>query len=89
MKIIELLPGMKVGGNTYIAQQKHPLHGSLQLAVWILRDGRIKLDAVSPGAEVGTPDSFNPQTLTGNLRLAMKRMVDREEFVRRELVSRD
>ena len=70
MRVIDLIPGMKIEGNTFMAQVRHPLYLGFQLVVWRLTDGELSLDALSPIQEVGEPQPFNKTELADNLRKA-------------------
>lgn len=76
MRVIELIPGMRVidpgkgVSHTYVAQCPHPLYTRLQLVIWRMYDGEWSHDALSPGQDVGLVEPFAGDDLERNLREA-------------------
>lgn len=77
MKVIELIPGMKILdptqydiAHTFVAQCPHPLYTKLQLVIWRMQNGTWSHDALSPIQDVGECMPFTPTELKENLRAA-------------------
>lgn len=72
-----LAPGDVVDGPggafsaTFIAATEHPLYGGLRLVTWVMPDGSVSLDALSPFQHVGDARRTDASQREAALRRAL------------------
>jgi hypothetical protein len=71
MRVMDLPPGVKVDGHTFVAQAHHPIYPGLMLVIWRMANGSWSHDALDPRQEVGEPEPWTSTGLVENLRAAL------------------